>query len=724
MSEGNDSGLSLSLELGIADVVSSLIGLYGDRQQQQHERAMAVEERRQEMERLAHELTRDRQQQEHELEMQRDKLDRLREAQRDALDTWRQVSLEEARSQRQSRLEEFQRDRSIEQWPLKLFPWEILQTHGDRIEVPLRAIVAWEPMPECPQLPETIDAVDRDLQIFLGDRYGRNTPQAVEFLSEAWKSDFRPKGAVVKRVIDTLRSEPMLLLLWTKVRQNLTLEFAYWSGIGNFVARRIVLPKVPYGGLMQALERGELSEEQIDDYFIALHCLLAGFFADIHYLLLYNYTPKLPGLLSKLLSKLLSNFLEDNTSQELLAWVAKGYSALTEAMAEERLALMPELLLALAEELSCLSDSSLAREQVQMSLQYWLRLRGTNAGAGLPQLLAAAEEICTREDTVYFERTNDCLQRIGETWQFGWEPLEQRECLARERAKRQQQQEQQQQQDENSQCRMQEFVAIAANERGEETNRSTKKAEICKEKLPGGVELEMVKIPGGRFQMGSPDSEEGRRSSEGPQHWVSMPTFYLGKYTVTQAQWAAIAGKNPSCFEGTNRPVECVSWNDAVAFCRKLSDFIGKEYWLPSEAEWEYACRAGTTAPFYFGETLTPDLANYDGSSAYGSGPKGTYRQQTTDVGSFPPNAFGLYDMHGNVWEWCADRWHDSYDGAPDDGSARSSDNKRAFYLLRGGPWGCGPKRCRSASRHNAEADSRYNYIGFRVATPSFANFQ
>ena len=188
-------------------------------------------------------------------------------------------------------------------------------------------------------------------------------------------------------------------------------------------------------------------------------------------------------------------------------------------------------------------------------------------------------------------------------------------------------------------------------------------ADVFTEKLGNNVSLEMVSIKGGTFLMGSPDTEKERTSSESPQHWVTLQRFFLGKYPVTQAQWQAVMGNNPAYFKGNNRPVENVSWNDAIAFCQKLSQKTGRYYRLPSEAEWEYACRAGTTTPFYFGETITPDLANYDGNYTYASAPKGVYRQQTTDVGSFPPNAFGLYDMHGNVWEWCQDIWHENYNG-------------------------------------------------------------
>ena len=187
--------------------------------------------------------------------------------------------------------------------------------------------------------------------------------------------------------------------------------------------------------------------------------------------------------------------------------------------------------------------------------------------------------------------------------------------------------------------------------------------------------------------MGSPDTEAQRYDREGPQHYVDVPEFWMGKYVVTQEQWQAIMGNNPSRFEGKNRPVERVSWNNATKFCEKLSKKTGRDYRLPSEAEWEYACRAGTTTPFYFGETITEELANYRASETYADEPKGKYREQTTPVGQFPPNAFGLYDMHGNVWEFCQDVWHSDYDGAPVDGSAWVNGGNSSYRVLRGGSW-------------------------------------
>ena len=214
--------------------------------------------------------------------------------------------------------------------------------------------------------------------------------------------------------------------------------------------------------------------------------------------------------------------------------------------------------------------------------------------------------------------------------------------------------------------------------------------------------------------MGSPSSEEGRLDSEGPQHKVKVPSFFMGKYPVTQAQWRAIMGDNPSYFKGDNRPVEQVSWDDCVKFCQEVSSKVGKDVRLPSEAQWEYACRAGTTTPFYFGPTLTSELANYDANYTYAKGPKGTYREQTTEVGEFPPNAFGLYDLHGNVWEWCQDDWHDNYEGAPTNGSSWL--NNSSIKVMRGGSWYAYPRFCRSADRIWGTRDYRFNLGGFRVA--------
>ena len=236
------------------------------------------------------------------------------------------------------------------------------------------------------------------------------------------------------------------------------------------------------------------------------------------------------------------------------------------------------------------------------------------------------------------------------------------------------------------------------------------------EDLGNGVKLEMIAIPGGTFLMGSPANEAERYNSESPQHQVTVNSFFIGKYPLTQAQYQAILGGNPSYFKGNNRPIEQVSWNDAVNFCQKLSQRAGKNYRLPSEAEWEYACRAGTKTPFSFGDNITTDLVNYNGNYPYKSATKGKYREQTTDVGTFPPNAFGLYDMHGNVWEWCEDDWHENYINAPTDGSAWNSWSGSNQKIVRGGSWLDSPGNCRCAYRYRISLDNWNDLLGFRLA--------
>lgn len=294
------------------------------------------------------------------------------------------------------------------------------------------------------------------------------------------------------------------------------------------------------------------------------------------------------------------------------------------------------------------------------------------------------------------------------------------------------------------------FEVVGVNAKGEQIRKESKQSQYFSEDLGKGITLEMVAIPGGTFTMGSPPNEKDSFDNERRQHEVTVSNFFMGKYPITQAQWRAIASRtdlkvekdldpDPSHFKDRgesstrrNRPVEQINWYDAVEFCARLSKLTGGEYRLPSEAEWEYACRAGTTTPFYFGETITGELANYDASNTYAEEAKGEYRKETTPVGQFPPNAFGLYDMHGNVWEWCADTWHNVYVGnvwewcagiwhnvyvgAPTDGSAWIENGDDSRSPLRGGSWYFDPNLCRSAYRYSLIRRDSINYdFGFRV---------
>ena len=280
------------------------------------------------------------------------------------------------------------------------------------------------------------------------------------------------------------------------------------------------------------------------------------------------------------------------------------------------------------------------------------------------------------------------------------------------------------------------FQTPTVNRRGEIIKREPKTAQYFTENLPNKTFLDMVYIPGGKFMMGTADEEFEKLVKkfnweyfrrEQPQHEVTVPAFFMGKYPVTQTQWKAVANflpqvekeleLDPSEFKGDILPVENVSWFDAVEFCKRLSNSTGREYRLPSEAEWEYACRAGTKTPFHFGETITHKLANYNASYTFADEQKGEYRLSTTSVGKFPHNSFYLCDMHGNVWEWCIDDFRENYGAAPIDGSAFISQlNTGNSKVLRSGSWYITPHYCRCAIREFSVPGYIFDLgVGFRV---------
>jgi formylglycine-generating enzyme required for sulfatase activity len=281
------------------------------------------------------------------------------------------------------------------------------------------------------------------------------------------------------------------------------------------------------------------------------------------------------------------------------------------------------------------------------------------------------------------------------------------------------------------------FETVTVNRQGQIIDRRQGSARSWREPLANGSELEMVAIPGGSFLRGSKNEEKGdHTSSEKPETSVTTTAFFLSKYPITQAQWRAIAqlpkinlelNPDPSFFKGDNLPVEKISWYEAIEFCQRLSQATGKDYRLPSESRWEYACRAGTTTPFYCGETLTSERANYFAVyDPYAEEPTSAYLAKTTPVGSFAPNNFGLYDMHGNVGEWCADSWHRNYQGNPPlDGSAwldsdpRLHPRYRPARLVRGGSWGDEARHLRSANRTFCFPDKHYSVLGLRVMADS-----
>ena len=258
------------------------------------------------------------------------------------------------------------------------------------------------------------------------------------------------------------------------------------------------------------------------------------------------------------------------------------------------------------------------------------------------------------------------------------------------------------------------YESLTVDSQGQVAGRQARTARCFAERLPGTASLDMVELPAGRFSMGSPPSQGS--DDERPQHLVSIGRFFMARGLVTQAQWKAVMGRRAATrFAGDERPVENVSWLDAQAFCERLARLTGRAYRLPSEAQWEYACRAGTSTPFYCGETLTGDLANYCAEHIYRAEPPGPYRHVTTPAGLFPPNPFGLYDMHGNLWQWCADAWRADYTGAPAGDTPWQARGNATGRVVRGGSWHDVPTACRSAARVSYEAEQGDDFVGFRV---------
>lgn len=230
--------------------------------------------------------------------------------------------------------------------------------------------------------------------------------------------------------------------------------------------------------------------------------------------------------------------------------------------------------------------------------------------------------------------------------------------------------------------------------------------------LGDGIQIEFALIPSGSFIMGSPDDEEGHNDDEVVHEVQIKRPFYLGVYPVTQSQYKKVTGANPSYFTGANLPVEMVSWFDASGFCEVLSDRFGRRLRLPTEAEWEFACRGGTTTPFSFGNEMSTNLANYDGKFSYGGGSSGETRWHTTEAAAFPKNPWDVCDMHGNVWEWCSD-WYGEYPagGAIDPTGPKAGD----IRILRGGSWFNSPADARSAQRDALDPGRRHSIYGFRL---------
>ena len=503
--------------------------------------------------------------------------------------------------------------------------------------------------------------------------------------------------------------------------------------------------------------------EYFSHFLAVCHQIIIALMADVYHLL-YSLPetegeitkPFLPQLLPSLLEQLPQN-LPSSVISELIQAILENYRRAYEVLGEELQGWIPELTLDLASSFSSLEDKSWSVQEGKSSLRQWLQKKGVTVpesaepslilerlasvndpsqyssrleeevrqfcqqkGVTLPE---NARTLISNADLPYLEKFGVFLKQLGIKEILVWKPsysFDQLLNLVRELHPSEEPEAEPESPSTPSpfpNSKSYEFEVITIDPQGRENSRFTMQAEGYTEDLGNEVFLDMVYIPDGNFLMG------GERDTEKPHHRVAVPEFYLGIYPVTQAQWRAVAfmprveidlDPNPSRFKGDNLPVEKVNWYDAKEFLNRLSQHTGREYRLPSEAEWEYACRARSKEPFYFGPTISPNLANYRGNYAYGDGPKGQFREKTTAVGSFPPNSFGLYDLHGNVWEWCLDDWHDSYEGAPTDSTAWLEENHER-KVLRGGSWVYNPVDCRSGNRNYHSPDNADGKDGFRV---------
>ncbi|MEB3174183.1 MAG: formylglycine-generating enzyme family protein [Cyanobacteriota bacterium] len=281
------------------------------------------------------------------------------------------------------------------------------------------------------------------------------------------------------------------------------------------------------------------------------------------------------------------------------------------------------------------------------------------------------------------------------------------------------------------------FETVEVDAQGAVLKRETRQRPGLILPLGEGVELTLLLIPAGQGLLGAPPEEEGFQKKQGPQTQITVSAFALGQYPVTQRQWQAVCALpkvkeslDPDCanFSGAERPVEQVTWRQAAEFCQRLARHLDLPLRLPTEGEWEYACRGGTSTPFHFGPTITTDLANYSGvdweyqgqicnRGAYGQGPLGVDRRETTPADYFQIcNPLGLGDLHGNVREWCADPWHPNYLHRPPAGEVWPSAEAAPDRVVRGGSWNRGPQHCRSASRGHFPEETALYDLGFRLA--------
>ena len=743
-----------------------------DSQAFQAEQARLTHEHQMELERFRQQVQQELN--ERNLQFQGWKLEQEQELQRELAHYNRETQQLMATFQRETTLKLPEVNKLYETWPLRIVPLQILNDQTTGGNSPLRVIIA---PPEVDSdkfgatvagVPKLEKALAEGLRHFLGKHYPlEHAQRPVEFLGGAWDAKRFHGETSIKALFSMLNSEAVLVLESEIDGDYLNMRFAYWAAgqaryayvpvVTRFNYRELVYEsakararkwQVPHDLLkQQGKDPKKLNEidthnlevlqedEQLaqfgvdvsqlppryrlrsDDFeplsqFLSLnHCLVAGLLADVHHLLQHDVAPVSP--------QWLQTWIADGVVAESLQPVVTALQSVLHGLATERPAWAADVSVELASHLAVLPDKTWATAVVTDSLQYWLQSRGEQTIPDtLEARIAATRAILTVADAAYVQKLQTCLNVLdAQTHALALQKaLEKQQHLETEIERRLQLALQQREQAEAERKAAEEAKFNPAWASSAGNDQYGRYADL----VVKGITQRFRWIEAGTFLMGSLQSEPERRDSE-TQHSVTFQQgFWLADTACTQALWVAVMGNNPAYFtDDLQNPVEQVSWDDVQGFLQRLNQCVsGLNAGLPSEAQWEYACRAGTTTAFSFGNSISPHQANYDGNYTYeGGGSKGEYRQKTVPVKSFTPNPWGLYQMHGNVWEWCQDTW-DSYEHTPTDGSAGSGGDA-GRRVLRGGSWSFNPFRLRSAARYSLTPDYRSLNYGFRLVVLS-----
>jgi formylglycine-generating enzyme required for sulfatase activity len=649
-------------------------------------------------------------------------------------------------------------------WPLSLSASTILRVHRRHAQVPLRVIPSFLGFEEM--------EMELALVSFLQTHYSAENPlRPVEVIDGVWNPDKTHGGGSIKALFDRLSSEPILVIRGSRNGDELTCRVAYWGinaarSLDEMVVKQQSCQAIALNSLKARLEAwpqerqkylaaGLSTPAQVDEDYgeenltwnlqvlteeaklqaaglkpktarpyrlsaedqqalrrviTTYHCLLAGWFADLHYLIYNNVPPLMP----QLLPQLTEGIAHLSVVQEAVHQMVLGYRGVLQALKVDRPFLVPDLALGLAQGLRSFNPIW-AKELLDYSLQSWLSLR-TAESIPADQLLETVQAWVVPEDQIYFEAVaaffadwrDETLQRSTRLILNRIEDRKLAIVWARQQEEQRRLEAQRQLEEQQLQELRRQEEAQKLREQEEAQRREEERRKQLIVTLKGGVILELVSIEGGSFQMGSPDGEG--HSDKHPQHLVNLKPFMMGKTPVTQAQWLAVMGsyKRDPGWKGNELPIENITWREAKEFCDRLSEQTQRQFSLPTEAQWEYACRAGTKTKWSFGNNES-ELGKYAWFN-------GNADIKTHPVAQKQPNPWGLYDMHGNVWELCLDHWHGNYTGAPSDGmQIWSSSDESSNRVSRGGSWNSNSGDCRSAYRRNYNPGNRNNLIGFRV---------